>query len=90
MKLSYKRIMSLILIVCMAVSITGCSTLDMMAGLKGEENTDLANVTDLSDFEIVDDTIGEEASSEAAEDAVETITVNAEESHGKKGLQKQL
>ena len=78
MKLSYKKIISLILIVCLAVSITGCSTLDMMVGLKGEENQDAADLADLSDFEIVDDSIGEEAL-EDTEDVIETITVNVEE-----------
>jgi len=82
-KLSYNKIMSLILIGCMAVSITGCSTLDMMVGLKAEDNTDLADVTDLSDFEIVDDGIGEEATNEAAnetaDDVIETVTVNAQD-----------
>ncbi|MDW5299697.1 MAG: GerMN domain-containing protein [Sedimentibacter sp.] len=77
--MSYKSIMSLILIVCMAVSITGCSTLDMMVGLKGEDDKDLADVTDLSDFEIVDDSICDEELYESDGDAIETVTVNAEE-----------
>lgn len=79
MKLSYKKIISIILISCLAVSITGCSTLDMMVGLKGEENKDATDLADLSDFEIVDDSIGEEALEDTQEEAVETITVNAEE-----------
>ncbi|MFA9422169.1 MAG: GerMN domain-containing protein [Sedimentibacter sp.] len=76
--MSYNKIMSLILIACLTVSITGCSTLDTMVGLKEEHNTDLADVTDLSELEIVDDSIGEEAVYETAEDTIETVTVNAQ------------
>ncbi|WP_019229872.1 GerMN domain-containing protein [Sedimentibacter sp. B4] len=79
MKLSIKKIISLILIVCLAASITGCSTLDMMVGLKGGENPDVTDLADLSDFEIVDDSIGEEAKEDIEQEAVETITVNAQE-----------
>lgn len=80
MKLSYNKIMSLILIVCLAVSITGCSTLDMMVGLKEKDNTDLADVTDLSEFEIVDDNIGEEVvAGESAEEPIETVTIKAQD-----------
>lgn len=57
----------------MVVSITGCGTLDIMKGLKSDTNLDASDVSDLSDFAIVDDSIGEEILSEA----VETITVNA-------------
>lgn len=72
--------MSLILIVCLAVSITGCSTLDMMVGLKEKDNTDLADVTDLSEFEIVDDNIDEEVvAGESAEEPIETVTVNPQD-----------
>lgn len=79
MKLSNKKIVSLILIVCLAASITGCSTLDMMVGLKGGEDPEATDLADLSDFEIVDDSIGEEAMADPEQEAVETITVNAEE-----------
>jgi len=79
MKLSNKKIMSLIVIVCLAASITGCSTLDMMVGLKGGESPDATDLADLSDFEIVDDSIGDEAKEDVEQEAVETITVNAEE-----------
>lgn len=71
--MAYKKIISLIIIICMAASITGCSTLDMMVGLKDDDNNpDVADMTDLTDFEIVDDGIGEEV----IEKAVETVTVN--------------
>lgn len=70
------KIVSLILIICLAVSITGCSTLDMMVGLKGDNNPDMANLEDLSEFEIVEDVVGEEV---AEEPVIETVTVNAEQ-----------
>ncbi len=47
----------------------------MMVGLKEENNPDIADLTDLTDFEIVDDTIGEEA----LEETIETITVTADD-----------
>lgn len=78
MKLTYNRSMSLILIVCMAFSLSGCSTLDMMVGLKGDDNTEIVDVSDLSDFEIVDDNMLEEAQDEVGEEVIETITVNTE------------
>jgi germination protein M len=55
------------------VGITGCGTLDKMLSLKEEDNPDVANMSDKTDFEIVDDGIGEEA----LEEAVETVTLNA-------------
>lgn len=74
--MAYNKIISLILIICLAVGITGCSTLDMMVGLKEENNPDIAELEDLSDFEIVEDAIGEEA---LEEPVIETVTVNGEE-----------
>ncbi len=74
--MAYYKVISLILIICLAVSITGCSTLDMMAGLKGDSNTDFADIEDLPEFEIVEDSIGEEVTEEPA---IETITVTADE-----------
>lgn len=70
------KIVSLILIICLAVSITGCSTLDMMVGLKKDNNPDMANLEDLSEFEIVEDVVGEEI---AEEPVIETVTVNTEQ-----------
>lgn len=66
------KIIALIVIICMAVGITGCSTLDMMVGLKGDNNPDLAGLEDLSEFEIVEDSIGEEV---AEEPVIETVTI---------------
>jgi germination protein M len=57
----------------MVVSITGCGTLDIMKGLKSDTNPDISDVSDLSDFAIVDDSIEQGTS----EESVETITVNA-------------
>ena len=74
--MAYNKIISLILIICLAVGITGCSTLDMMVGLKEENNPDIADLEDLTDFEIVEDTIGEEI---LEEPVIETVTVNTEE-----------
>lgn len=74
--MAYNKIISLILIICLAVGITGCSTLDMMVGLKEENNPDIADLEDLTDFEIVEDTIGEEV---LEEPVIETVTVNTEE-----------
>lgn len=74
--MAINKILSLILIMCLALSITGCSTLDMMVGLKENNNPDIAELEELSEFEIVDDVIGEEV---AEEPVIETVTVNAEE-----------
>lgn len=71
-----KKIISLILIICLAVGITGCSTLDMMVGLKEKNNPDIASLEDLTDFEIVEDTIGV---NETEEPVIETVTVNTEQ-----------
>jgi germination protein M len=72
-KLAYKKIISITIIICMVVSITGCGTLDIMKGLKSDTNPDISDVSDLSDFAIVDDSIEQGTS----EESVETITVNA-------------
>lgn len=74
--MAYNKIISLILIICLAVGITGCSTLDMMVGLKEGNNPDIAELEDMSDFEIVEDAIGEEVDEEPV---IETVTVNAED-----------
>ena len=73
------KIMSLILIICLVLSITGCSTLDMMVGLKEDNNPDIADLGGLSEFEIVEDEVGKELNEEPV---IETVTVNTEE--GKK------
>lgn len=57
-------------VILTTLSLTGCSTLDMMVGLKEKDNKDVADMTELSDFEIVDDSISEEA--------VETITITTQ------------
>lgn len=77
--MAYKKIISITIIICMVVSITGCGTLDIMKGLKSDTNIDASDVSDLSDFAIVDDSIGEEA----LDAAVDTITVNATETKSK-------
>ncbi len=71
--MAYKKIISITIIICMVVSITGCGTLDIMKGLKTDTNPDVSDVSDLSDFAIIDDSIDDGAS----EESVETITVNA-------------
>lgn len=70
------KVISLILIICFAVSLTGCSTLDMMVGLKKDNNPEVADLDDLSEFEVVEDVVGEEV---AEEPVIETVTVTAEE-----------
>lgn len=74
--MAYNKIISLLLIICLALSITGCSTLDMMVGLKESDNPDIAGLDELSEFEIVEDAIGEEA---LEEPVIETVTTNTEE-----------
>lgn len=74
--MAINKIISLILIMCLALSITGCSTLDMMVGLKENNNPDIAELEELSEYEIVEDVVGEEV---AEEPVIETVTVNAEE-----------
>jgi germination protein M len=49
----------------------------MMVGLKEKNNPDMADLGDLSDFEIVEDDLGGEV---AEEPVIETVTVNTEES----------
>lgn len=71
--MAYKKIISITIIICMVVSITGCGTLDIMKGLKSDTNPDVSDVSDLSDFAIIDDSMEDGAS----EESVETITVNA-------------
>lgn len=72
MKLAHNKIISLILIIFIAVSLTACGTLDMMVGLKEKDNPDIADLTELSEFEIVEDTIGEEA---FEEETIETANI---------------
>lgn len=79
MKLAHNKIISLMLIILIAASLTSCSTLDMMASLKGENNPNISDITDLSQFEIVDDSIGEDALEEAMEETIEPVTDAAEE-----------
>lgn len=71
--MAHEKIISIILIIFIAVSLTACGTLDMMVGLKEENNPDIADVTGLSEFEIVEDTIGEEVLEGAFEEAAETL-----------------
>ena len=75
MKLAHNKIISLILIIFIAVGLTACGTLDMMVGLKEENNPDIADLTGLSEFEIVEDAIGEGA----LEEAIETVNVTIED-----------
>lgn len=74
MKLAYKKIISIAIIICMVVSITGCGTLDVMKGLKTDKEVKVSDDIDLSDFAIIDDSIDQEE-----ELAVDTITVNTSE-----------
>jgi germination protein M len=75
-KLTIKKVISLILIVCLLFSITGCSTLDMMVGLKAKNNPNVVGLDDLSEFEIVEDFIDAEIEEEPV---IETVTINAED-----------
>lgn len=70
MKLAYKKLISIAIIICMVVSITGCSTLEIMKGLKSDTDVKVSDEIDLSDFAIIDDSVDQE------QDAVETITVD--------------
>lgn len=70
------KIISMIMILCLMVSITGCSTLDMMVGLKEKNNTDIADLGELSDFEIVDDSMVGEVPQEPV---IETSVPGVEE-----------
>lgn len=80
MRLANNKIISLILIIFIAVSLTACGTLDMMVGLKEKDNPDIADLTDLTEFEIVEDSIGEEAFEGTFEEGIETAAVTVEES----------
>lgn len=77
--MAHNKIISLILIIFIAVSLTACGTLDMMVGLKEGNNPDIADLGDLSEFEIVEDAIGKEALDEAYEEAIETVTIPIED-----------
>ena len=79
MKLAHNKIISLILIIFITVSLTACGTLDMMVGLKEKNNPDLADLTDLTEFEIVEDSIGEEVAEEPFEEGIETVTITIED-----------
>lgn len=70
--MAHNKIISLILIIFIALCLTACGTLEMMANLKEENNPDIADLTELSEFEIVDDTIGEEA---FEEEVIETVNI---------------
>jgi nitrogen fixation NifU-like protein len=59
-KLAHKNKFFLALIIFIAVCLTACGTLDMMVGLKEENNPDVTDLSELSEFEIVEDTIGED------------------------------
>lgn len=70
------KIISMILIICLVLSITGCSTLDMMVGLKEDNNSNIADLGELSEFEIVEDEVVKELNEEPV---METVTINTEE-----------
>jgi germination protein M len=74
-KLAHKNKFFLALIIFIAVCLTACGTLDMMVGLKEENNPDVTDLSELSEFEIVEDTIGEEA----YEEVIETAAIPEEE-----------
>lgn len=71
MKLAHQKKVFLILIVLIAVCLTACGTLDMMVGLKEKANPDVSDLAELSEFEIVEDAVGEEAYEEVIETAAE-------------------
>ena len=73
--MAQNKIISLILIIFIAAFLTACGTLDMMVGLKEENNPDVTDLSELSEFEIVEDTIGEEA----YEEVIETAAIPEEE-----------
>ncbi|MDD4781099.1 MAG: GerMN domain-containing protein [Tissierellia bacterium] len=75
--MAFKKFISIAIIICMVVSITGCSTLDVMKGLKSDDNVKASDEIDLSDFAIIDDSVDQE------EVAVDTITVNTSEGEAK-------
>lgn len=76
--MAYKKIISITIIICMVVSLTGCGTLDIMKGLKPNDDTKVSDAEDLSDFAIVDD-----STNVADEGSVETITVNTADAKSK-------
>lgn len=73
--MAHKNKFFLALIIFIAVCLTACGTLDMMVGLKEENNPDVTDLSELSEFEIVEDTIGEEA----YEEVIETAAIPEEE-----------
>ena len=74
--MAHNKIISLILIIFIAIGLTACGTLDMMAGLKEKDKPDIADLTELSEFEIVEDTIGGEAlGEEALGEEIETANI---------------
>jgi germination protein M len=70
-KLAYKKILSMALVFSMVLGMTGCGTLEMMANLKSNGEEEVADVSGLTEFEIVEDDL-------SGEPAVETITVDAD------------
>lgn len=72
----YKKILSITIIICMVVSIVGCGALDVMKDLKTKDNPDVSEVSDLSEFSIIDDSVDQE-------DAIETITVDVSDAKSK-------
>lgn len=64
--MSLKRLLHIALAIALIIALTGCSALDMMVGLKNEENLEVYD-----DLAIIDDETSEE-------DAVETITINSD------------
>ncbi|HRC81694.1 MAG TPA: GerMN domain-containing protein [Sedimentibacter sp.] len=69
--MAHQKKVFLILIVLIAVCLTACGTLDMMVGLKEKANPDVSDLAELSEFEIVEDAVGEEAYEEVIETAAE-------------------
>ncbi|MBP8691972.1 MAG: GerMN domain-containing protein [Sedimentibacter sp.] len=69
--MAHQKKVFLILIVLIAVCLTACGTLDMMVGLKEKANPDISDLAELSEFEIVEDAVGEEAYEEVIETAAE-------------------
>ncbi len=64
--MSLKRLLHIALAIAIILALTGCSALDMMVGLKNDENLKVYD-----DLAIIDDETTEE-------DAVETITINSD------------
>lgn len=74
--MAYKKIISITMIICMLVSLTGCGTLDVMKSLKSDTDKKVSDADDLSDFSIVDDSTNET-------DTVDTITLNTADAKSK-------